>query len=161
MHKLKVATTQMRGGKPARGAADPTIVAITISVLIVLAFAGFFIGRGFVEEARDSNAQSDLARISAAQEFYASQHANYTSSVTDLTSGRIAFTPSADVAIEVSGNSAGWIASAKHEASGNTIYRSSTSPESIKIGPEQDLTDLSDLPTLPSDFPRWSAVEQD
>lgn len=153
------------------GVADPAIVMITIVVLVVLALAGMYIGRGFVEQARDTNAQNDLARIAASEEFYAASAAGYTDKLTDLKSGRVSFTTSTDVNIEISANEYGWIASAKHVDSGNTFYRASGSSDTYQVGPSGNAssTDLiystvAQIPTtaIPAEAAlTWSSVSQD
>lgn len=147
------------------GVADPAIVMITIVVLVVLALAGMYIGRGFVEQARDTNAQNDLARIAAAQEFYAASQSKYSSDVNELKDGRVSFTVSKDVTIDIEGNQLGWVASATHADSGNVFYRASDSSTVFEVGPgkDADATSVSGLPPAPvlagSDL-SWAEVAQ-
>jgi len=92
------------------GVADPAIVMITIVVLIVLGLTGLYFGRGFVEQARDTNAQSDLSRIAASQEFYASSANAYTDDIEVLQQGRVAFSLSTGVEVRLAANEYGWLA---------------------------------------------------
>lgn len=149
------------------GVADPAIVMITIVVLVVLALAGMFIGRGFVEQARDTNAQADLARLASAEEFYAASAASYTADVEELKNGRVSFTTSTDVTIEIAASPLGWVASAKHEDSNNTFYRSSGSSETYQVGPstDADATSIAGLTGTRAPSPTgtglsWADVEQ-
>jgi len=146
------------------GVADPAIVMITIVVLVVLALAGMFIGRGFVEQARDTNAQSDLSRLAASQEFYAASAAAYTDDIDLLKNGRVSFTVSKDVEIRIEANALGWVASATHEESGNVFYRASGSTEVFQVGPGDGIAkSISELtePVVPTGANlAWSQVEQ-
>lgn len=147
----------------ARGAADPTIVAITIAVLIVLAFAGIYTGRGFIEQARDTNAQGDLARVAAAQEFHAAGNSRYSADVDELKSGRVAFTVSTDVDIEIAATEIGWVASASHSKSGNVFYRSSDKPATYLVGPgdgDEVYNSIADLPSPNVPGLSWNNVQQ-
>jgi Tfp pilus assembly protein PilE len=156
------------------GVADPAIVMITIVVLVVLALAGMFIGKGFVEQARDTNAQSDLERVASSQEFYAAEESGYTDKLSKLQAGGISFTVSKDVSIKIASTKTGWIASATHKASGNTFYRSSTRSETFQSigGTVAALPTAASAPAAPAEgtteattavLPTglaWSSVEQ-
>lgn len=131
------------------GVADPAIVMITIVVLVVLALAGMYIGRGFVEQARDTNAQNDLARVAASQEFYAASKSSYTDSLDELKDGRVSFTVSKDVTIDIAANTLGWVASATHADSGNVFYRASDSSEVYQVGPGKE-SDGATIATIPA-----------
>src|SRR5690606_11410581 len=127
--------------------------------------AGMYIGRGFVEQARDTNAQNDLARIAASQEFYAASAASYTSNIDDLKDGRVSFTVSKDVNIEIAANAIGWVASATHADSGNVFYRASDSAEVFQVGSgsEADASSVAGLPPAPVPAGAgltWADVEQ-
>jgi Tfp pilus assembly protein PilE len=106
-NRWKVAVSAARRDE---GVADPAIVMITIVVLIVLGLTGLYFGRGFVEQARDTNAQSDLSRIAASQEFYASSANAYTDDIEVLQQGRVAFSLSTGVEVRLAANEYGWLA---------------------------------------------------
>lgn len=147
------------------GVADPAIVMITIVVLVVLALAGMYIGRGFVEQARDTNAQNDLARVAASQEFYAASASKYTADLDQLKNGRVSFTVSKDVNIEIAASDIGWVASATHADSGNVFYRASDSSTVYQVGTGSgaDATSISGLPVAPVPAGAnlsWAQVEQ-
>lgn len=133
------------------GVADPAIVMITIVVLVVLALAGMYIGRGFVEQARDTNAQNDLARVAASQEFYAAEESSYTDDLDVLKNQRVSFTVSKDVAIDIAATPLGWVASATHADSGNVFYRASNSSTVYQVGPGDEAMgdSIADLPAPP------------
>lgn len=168
MERVRQVLSPTRRGALARvprGVADPAIVMITIVVLVALALGGMFFGRGFVEQARDTNAQNDLARVAAAQEFYAASESKYTNSLDELKNGRVSFTVSKDVSIEIAANELGWVASATHADSGNVWYRASDSATVYQVGPgsEADATTVAGLPApaVPAGAGlTWTQVEQ-
>jgi len=141
------------------GVADPAIVMITIVVLIVLGLTGLYFGRGFVEQARDANAQSDLSRIAASQEFYASSANAYTDDIEVLQQGRVAFSLSTGVEVRLAANEYGWLASATHVDSGNVFYRASQS-STVYTSPGGSVADLPAPDVDPASGLTWSMVEQ-
>lgn len=149
-----------RARAKARGVADPAIVMITIVVLIVLGLTGLYFGRGFVEQARDANAQQDLSRIAASEEFYASSANAYTDDIEVLQDGRVAFSLSTGVSVEIAANEYGWVASATHQDSGNVFYRASLS-SNVYTSPGGSVANLTTPPAVdPASGLTWAMVEQ-
>lgn len=177
----RAARTRLEALRDDRGVADPAIVMITIVVLIALAVAGTYVGRGFVEQARDANAQADLDRIASSQEFYAARASNYTDELCTLVEGSVSFTVSQGVEIRIAAIATndptyepGWIASARHVESGNVYFRSSDSSATYKMlandtspAAESPTEDADDNPaTAPTAVAppaglSWSAVTTD
>lgn len=149
MNRLVATNRVLARMRRRRGAADPTLVMVTIAVLIALTLAGIYFGKGFVEQARDATAQDDLVRVANSQEFYASEKSEYSDSLSELQDGRISFTISDGVEIRILATANSWIASAHHVQSGNTFYRSSGAASITKVGPGNEFTSVT-APNFPA-----------
>lgn len=130
--------------KTERGAADPMLVLGSIAVLLVLLLGGAFAVVGFINSSHDTNAQSDLDKVSVAETAYFTQNTAFIpydskadvtipaqKNLLDLeTKAAIGFSPAAEGHLVVNPQGTGWVAISRSASQAKTFYiRTSVTPD--------------------------------
>lgn len=131
-----------------RGATDPTLIVAGIAITLVLILGGTFAVSGFIGNAQNLNAKSDLDRVAVAQAAAMTHKDGYLplawgEKVRDdryneaLSVEPIGFIPSDGVNLVVRSSPSGWAALIE-SASGTHFLRTSLSTETVEV----DITDI-------------------
>jgi hypothetical protein len=139
--KLKARKAELARLREERGATDPILIIAGIAITLILLVGGSFAISGFIGNANNLNARGDLDRIATAQAAYLAQNDNFATLAvgpnvatknTQLQSGALGFTPTANNSTIVRTSPTGWTAVTK-SASGALFARTSQSSEVFEI----------------------------
>jgi hypothetical protein len=124
-----------------RGATDPILIIAGIAITLILLVGGSFAVSGFIANANDTNAKSDLDRIATAQAAFLAEHDRYgalsvgpgvSTKNTELADSSIGFTPTAGNDALVHTTDQSW-AAVTESASGRIFMRSSASATQVDV----------------------------